>query len=147
MSQPEPCLGWLFSCLQKVHNIEGPFPDFEGRIEVRVVNRTSPAHSRNRIWSPAQEAAVISGFCGLYTPAAAGAHRPQPALGAGPDDPHRSLPLERKIAGYSGTDIMMIAPPVSVLAQAAHVIIGAVSCAAVPRFVQWDTIFLEEILP
>ena len=74
MSQPEPCLGWLFYCLQKVHKIEGPFPDFEGRIEVRVENRTSPAHSHNRIWFPAQKAAVISCFWGPYASAAALVH-------------------------------------------------------------------------
>ena len=32
------------------------------------------------------------------------------------------------------------------MAWAAHFIIGSVSCAVVPQFVQWDKIFLEEIL-
>ena len=73
-SWSEPRSDQLFYCLQKVHEIKGPFSDFEGRIEVRVENRTNPAHPHNRIWSSAQKAAVISGFWGPYTPVAALAH-------------------------------------------------------------------------
>ena len=74
MSRLELDSGRLFYCLQKVHKIKGPFPDFEGRIEMRVENRTNPAHPHNRIRFPAQKAAVISGFWERYACTAALVH-------------------------------------------------------------------------